>query len=114
MAATTKYTASKYGPQAPKLKPKAKAGPPSRPVIVTTVHKGVFFGYAHDTKGDSVFLEGCRMAIRFGTTKGFMELAETGPTDSSKISARADMEVRGVTSVCEVTEKAAEAWEKVA
>lgn len=51
------------------------------------------------------------MAIRFGTTRGVTELAETGPTQSSRISARADMEVRKVTAVFEVTDSAAKAWE---
>jgi hypothetical protein len=74
-----------------------------RAVIVCTTHKGVFFGYASETSGDVIKLKRARMAIRFGTTKGVMELAETGPTPSSNISARADIEVRSVTAVFEVT-----------
>jgi hypothetical protein len=83
----------------------------ARPVIVCTEHRGVFFGYAKYTKGDVIDLTGARMAIAFGTTRGVMELAETGPTTRSKISARADMEVRKVTAVFEVTPAAAEKWE---
>ena len=84
-----------------------------RPVIVCTKHRGVFFGYAAgETKGaDPIELKRARMAIRFGTTRGVMELAETGPTRNSKISARADIEVRDVTAVFEVTKAAAAAWE---
>lgn len=82
-----------------------------RAVIICTAHKGVFFGYATDTKGDIVHLKRARMAIRFGTTKGVMQLAETGPTKDSNISARADIELRAVTAVFEVTEAAAAAWE---
>ncbi len=82
-----------------------------RPVIVCTEHRGVFFGYATDTSSDAVKLENARMAIAFGTTRGVMELAETGPTSRSKISARANIEVRKVTAVFEVTEVAAESWE---
>jgi hypothetical protein len=82
-----------------------------RPVIVCTEHRGVFFGYATDTKGDTIELKRARMAIYFGTTKGVMELAETGPTSTSKISARADIEVRKVTAVFEVTPAALEKWE---
>jgi len=82
-----------------------------RPVIVTTEHRGVFYGLAGDTKGVVIDLKGARMAISFGTTRGIMELAETGPTARSKISARADMEVRKVTAVFEVTEAAAKKWE---
>lgn len=82
-----------------------------RPVIVCTEFRGVFFGYATDTAGDVIQLRGARMAIAFGTTRGVMELAETGPTSRSKISARADIEVRKVTAVFEVTPEAAKKWE---
>lgn len=84
----------------------------SRPVIICTEHRGVFFGYAEDTSGTEIKLEKARMAIAFGTSRGVMELAETGPTSRSKISARADIDVRKVTAVFEVTPAAAEAWEK--
>lgn len=83
-----------------------------RPVIVCTEHRGVFFGYATDTSSDSVHLGGARMAIRFGTERGVMQLAETGPTKHSKISARADIDVRKVSAVFEVTPVARAAWEK--
>jgi hypothetical protein len=82
-----------------------------RPVIICTEHRGVFFGYAADTKGDTIHLRGARMAIYFGTTKGVMELAETGPTSKSKISARADIELRKVTAVFEVAADAVKKWE---
>ena len=80
-------------------------------VIVCTEHRGVFFGYALDTKGDVINLRSARMAIRFGTTRGVMELAETGPTPNSKISARADIEVRKITAVFQVTPAAVAKWE---
>ena len=82
----------------------------ARPVIVCTEHRGVFYGMADDTSGDTVQLKGARMAIYFGTTKGVMELAETGPTDKSRISAKADIEVRKVTAVFEVSEQAQTKW----
>ena len=82
-----------------------------RPVIVCTEHRGVFFGYATETKGNDIELKRARMAITFGTTKGVMELAETGPTEKSLISARADIDVRKVSAVFEVTNEAAEKWE---
>lgn len=83
----------------------------SRPVIVCTEHRGVFFGHATDTSGTEIKLTKARMAISFGTTRGVMELAETGPTSRSKISARADIYVRKVTAVFEVTPAATEKWE---
>lgn len=82
-----------------------------RPVIVCTSHRGVFFGYAADTSGDRINLRSARMAIYFGTKRGVMELAETGPTPQSRISARADIEIRSITAVFEVTEPAVKAWE---
>lgn len=82
-----------------------------RPVIVCTEHRGVFFGYATNTAGSEIKLTGARMAIRFGTTRGVMELAETGPTSKSLVSARADIDVRKVSAVFEVTSKATQAWE---
>lgn len=82
-----------------------------RPVIVCTEHRGVFFGYAEDTAGTTIFLKRARMAIYFGCDRGVMQLAETGPTAKSKISARADIDVRKITAVFEVTPEAAKAWE---
>lgn len=82
-----------------------------RPVIVCTSYRGVFFGWAEDTSGDRIFLRGAKMAIHWGTTKGVMELAQTGPNAKSQISAPADIEVRGITAVMEVTPEAAERWQ---
>lgn len=82
----------------------------ARPVIVCTEFRGVFFGYAKDTSGDTIKLEKARMAVYFGTTRGVLQLAETGPTSNSKISATADIEVRKVTAVFEVTPDAEKAW----
>ena len=82
-----------------------------RPVIVCTEYKGVFFGYAEDTEGDKINLKNARMAIYWATKRGAMELAEVGPNVNSRISARADIQVRKVTSVFEVTKAAAKAWE---
>jgi hypothetical protein len=92
-------------------KPSTSKPAPERPVLVTTSHRGVFFGYASDTSGDVIHLSRARMAIYFGTTRGVMQLAETGPTATSRISARADLELRSITSVMEVTPVAAVAWE---
>ena len=89
----------------------AKTQTASRPVIVCTAHRGVFFGHATETSGDVIHLTGAKMAIYWGTTRGVMELAATGPTVTSKISLPADIEVRSVTAVFEVTPEAAAKWE---
>ena len=82
-----------------------------RPVLVCTEHRGVFFGYSAYTEGSAIKLRSGRMAIYWGTTRGVLELAETGPTAKSKISARADLDVRKITLVMEVTPAAVEKWE---
>jgi hypothetical protein len=94
-------------------KRQSPAAPALRPVIVCTEYKGVFFGLASDTTGDSIHLKDARMAISYNTTRGVMELAETGPPAGSKISAKADIEVRKITAVFETTEAAAKVWSEI-
>lgn len=84
-----------------------------RAVIVCTSHRGVFFGYAESTDGDVIRLAKARMAIRWGTTEGVMQLAHTGPTRDSKVSSPADIEVRSITAIFEVSPAALAAWEAV-
>ena len=86
-------------------------------ILITTAHRGVFFAQV-DEKADLTTetltgLKNCRMAIYWGTDKGVMQLCETGPTNSSKISAPADIDVlHKVTGVFSVTDKAAAIWTK--
>lgn len=87
-----------------------------KPVLVTTSHRGVFFGYLPndaDRAGGVLHLQNARCAIRFGTSGGFLELASRGPTSRSKVGARAPgvVTLQGVTSVSDVSEDAAAAWE---
>lgn len=84
-----------------------------RPVVVWTEHRIVVFGYAGDTRSDVIHLDRARMALDWGTTRGIYELAATGPTARSKISVRADIDVRKVICVMEATPAAAAAWEAV-
>lgn len=81
-----------------------------RPVLVCTEFRGVFFGYAEDTTGNDVHLKQSRMAIYWGTTKGVAELADTGPTEKSRIGAPADVDLRKITAVFEVTTEAEKKW----
>ena len=84
-----------------------------RPVIVCTEHRGVFFGFADDTSGDVIHLRDARMAIYWGTTRGLFQLAEDGPNENSKISAKSDLEVRKITAVLEVSATALAKWSAV-
>lgn len=84
----------------------------TRPVLVTTAHRGVFFGYATHTTGPIIRLTRARNCIYWcADVRGFLGLAETGPTRGCKIGARADLELRDITSVAEVTPEAVKRWE---
>ena len=82
-------------------------------VIVTTEKRGVFFGKLtrYDEEKKIAVLDECMMAIYWGTTKGLFELADTGPTAKSKISAAApDIQLQLVTSVIGCSAQAVEKW----
>lgn len=82
-----------------------------RPVLVTTLHKGVFFGYAKDTSGSTIHLRAARCCVAWRNMLGFMALATEGPNESCRIGPAADFEARDVTSVTECTPEAVKAWE---
>lgn len=85
-------------------------------VIVTTQHRGVFAGEIpddQDLSAKAMPLKNAKMAIYWGTTKGVMELAETGPTSKSRISAQADIPMlHDITAIFDISEKAWEKWQK--
>lgn len=85
----------------------------TKPVIITTSYRGVFFGDIEKGTEESrtVTLINARNAILWATTKGFIELAQVGPNSKSRIGAVAPRIVlHDVTSVTECTEAAAAAW----
>ena len=84
-----------------------------RPVLVTTAQRGVFFGYARDTDGEQIVLRAARCCLYWSSdVKGFLGLASGGPTKSCRVGAAADVTLRNITSVAEVTADAVQAWEK--
>lgn len=83
-----------------------------RAVLVTTSHRGVFFGYATDTSGTTINLRAARCCIMWRGLKGFLGLASEGPGPQCRIGPAADFEVRDVTGIAECTQKAAANWEK--
>jgi uncharacterized protein DUF6948 len=86
-----------------------------RPVLVTTEHRGVFFGYATETKGEVIDLKRAQLVIYWSADlRGFMGLASHGPSNNCKIGRPADIELRAITSVVECTEEAAKKFEKFA
>lgn len=82
-----------------------------RPVLVTTEHRGVFFGYARETTGTTIVLTRARNCLYWSAdVQGFMGLAAKGPSSACKIGPAADIELRAITSVVEVTPQAADKW----
>lgn len=82
-----------------------------RAVLVTTAHRGVFFGYATKTDGETIMLRAGRNCIQWRGLHGFLALATEGPNERCRIGPAADIELRNITSVAEVSEQAAKAWE---
>lgn len=85
------------------------------PVIVTTEYRGVFFGYAKpaDIDKDVIPLSRARLCVYWSTdVKGFMGLAANGPSESCRIGPAADIKLRKITAVLDVTPEAVARWEK--
>lgn len=83
-----------------------------RAVVVTTSYRGVFFGYATNTDGETIKLRAARNCVYWpASQKGFVGLASTGPLQGARIGPAADMELRGITAVLECTQEAVAAWE---
>ena len=88
-----------------------------RAVVVTTAHKGVFFGYTSTSQPkekDSISLDKARMCVYWSADiKGVMGLASSGPSSSCKIGpAVPSVTLHSVTAVIDTTEEAVAAWEK--
>lgn len=89
-----------------------------KPVLVTTLHRGVFFGYLESedmpkSLPNSITLKKLRNCLTWkSAVKGFIGLAVNGPTKDCKIGpAIEEMVLYDVTSIGNVTEKAAQKWE---
>lgn len=82
-------------------------------VIVTTEHRGVFFGQIGKASPNQTeaTLKDAVMVIRFGTTQGLAQLGATGPTENTKLSALVPKwHIRKITSMVEVSPAAAAAF----
>lgn len=84
-------------------------------VLITTKHRGVFAGElpeGQDLTATAMPVKNARMAIYFGTTRGLLELAETGPTYKSRISAPADIPMlHDITAIFAITDEAWAKWQ---
>lgn len=83
-----------------------------RAVLVTTAHRGVFFGYATEVDGETISLKNARNCLYWSAgVKGFLGLAATGPDAKCRVGPRADLTLRAITTVSDVTPEAVKAWE---
>lgn len=83
-----------------------------QPVLVTTAHRGVFFGWATDLEGKTLKLRAARNCVYWSAdVKGFLGLAATGPSSSCKVGPPADITLHEVTCVALCTPEAVKAWE---
>lgn len=85
-----------------------------RSILVTTAHRGVFFGEVpddYDLTQTTMRLENARCAIYWATTKGVAELAAQGPNENSRIGSVATIAaLHDITAVWECTPEAVEKW----
>jgi hypothetical protein len=82
------------------------------PLIVTTEHRGVFFGYGQVTTEKTIRLTDVQMCVYWSSDlKGVLGLASVGPTKQCKIGPPAPaMTLQGVTSIIEVSSEAEAKW----
>lgn len=107
--ATTKKTPQKT----PAKKTSKKPAEPT-PVLVTTEHRGVFFGYLTDEPSkERLTLERARNCVYWSTdVRGFVGLAESGPSTGCRVGPLAPkLTLFDITSVVECTPKAVARWE---
>lgn len=84
-------------------------------VMVTTEHRGVFFGYINGekVKDATVTIKRARCCLYWSSdVRGFMGLAATGPSKSCRVGPSVpSLTLAKVTAVVECTPEAAKAWE---
>ena len=85
-------------------------------VLVTTEHRGVFFGTMDRDDGDTVVLKDARNCIYWSTaTKGFLGLASIGPQPDCRIGPKVpSIKLHKVTAVAACTDEAVQKWEDAA
>jgi hypothetical protein len=86
-----------------------------RHVVVTTEHRGVFFGEVNGTQSDTdkvLTLSDVQMCVYWSEdVRGVLGLASTGPSKSCKVTpAVPRMVLQDVTSVMDATPEAVTAW----
>lgn len=88
--------------------------PQGVPLLVTTEHKGVFFGYGTPTDETTIRLTNARMCVYWSTdVKGVVGLAAKGPTRTCKVGPAAPaITLQAVTAIMEVSPEAEAKWKE--
>jgi len=84
------------------------------PVVVTTEHRGVFFGwYSGPTDAKTVRITDAQMCVYWSTgIGGVLGLASAGPDSSCRIGpAVPAITLQGVTSIIEASDEAVKKWQ---
>ena len=83
------------------------------PLVVTTAHRGVFFGYGEPSGTNTIHLEWARMCIMWTEENhDVLGLATDGPKNGARIGpACPGLTLRDVTAIAECTAEAVKAWE---
>ena len=86
------------------------------PLLVTTAHRGVFFGYGDPAESDkkSIRLEEARMCVYWSADlRGVIGLATSGPSAGCRIGPAAQaLTLHDVTAVIEVSKESEEKWKQ--
>ncbi len=82
------------------------------PLVVTTEHRGVFFGYGTPTTESTLRLEKARMCVFWSAEiKGVVGLAATGPNKNCRIGPAAPaITLQKVTAIMECSSQAEKQW----
>ncbi len=82
-------------------------------VVVTTKHRGVFFGYVEgDTSKRTLELKGARNCLYWpAETHGFLGLASKGPPKDARVGPAVNLKLHDITCVVECSKEATVQWE---
>ena len=85
----------------------------SQPLVVTTAHRGVFFGYGVPSDAQTIRIERARMVVYWSAdVRSVLGLAANGPSNACKVGpAVQGVTLRDVTSVIECSEEATKKFE---
>lgn len=84
------------------------------PMVVTTLHRGVFFGYGVPTEKKIIKLDEAQMCIYWSADiKGVMGLSASGPSKSCKIGPIVpSITLQDVTAIFECSKESEKRWKE--